>query len=90
VGKLQVPASTIQFCWWGLPIQAENNRQTNGMTTPAENQVSNGAVEEEEEDAISPNPPNSDEGETREQAVENAREEGMTSVMQQVLDEVAA
>jgi hypothetical protein len=21
-GKLQVPASTIQFCWWGLPIQA--------------------------------------------------------------------
>ena len=21
MSKLQVPASTIQFCWWGLPIQ---------------------------------------------------------------------
>jgi hypothetical protein len=21
VSKLQVPTSTIQFCWWGLPVQ---------------------------------------------------------------------
>ena len=69
-------------------ISGGNNRQTNGMTTPVENQVSNGVVEEEED--ASPSPPNSDEGDSRDQAAENARQEGMALLMQQVLDEQAA
>ena len=63
-------------------ISGENNRQTNGMTTPSENQVSSGAVEEEED--ASPSPPNSNEGDARYQATENARQEGITVVMQQL------